>query len=180
MCYYKLLVCPHPHNDPLSIAIFDPKKIKDWIECDKNKPWGRLSCGNLIVQHPVQAPVVDDIATMDSALSVAIPVVQISQQSLDSFLKKNHSPSEHPKTSKSLNDENINSHIRCEWCTKMLRYVSTRAIATRKELKQELEQMENQMREDAELIQMRTLIAEKEKELDLIRHRAWKRAQREV
>ncbi|KAJ9611253.1 hypothetical protein H2200_004436 [Cladophialophora chaetospira] len=51
MCWYKLETCPYPHHDPIRALIFYPTNASKWEQCDKPKPWGRLSCGNLIVQH---------------------------------------------------------------------------------------------------------------------------------
>ncbi len=51
MCWYKVDTCPYPHHDSISALIFYPGHASKWEKCDKPKPWGRLSCGNLIVQH---------------------------------------------------------------------------------------------------------------------------------
>ena len=51
MCWYKLETCPYPHHDPIRALIFYPTNASKWEKCDKPKPWGRLSCGNLIAQH---------------------------------------------------------------------------------------------------------------------------------
>ncbi len=45
-------VCPHPHQDPVVNLIFNPARQSEWKECDLPGPWGKLSCGNLIVAHP--------------------------------------------------------------------------------------------------------------------------------
>ena len=55
MCRFELETCPFPHHDPVGALIFLPKNATLWKQCDKPKPWGRLSCGNLIVEHPVYA-----------------------------------------------------------------------------------------------------------------------------
>jgi hypothetical protein len=51
MCHFKLEVCPYPHHDPISALIFLPTNASLWQACEEPKPWGRLSCGNLIIKH---------------------------------------------------------------------------------------------------------------------------------
>ena len=52
MCLYNLLICPHPHQDDVVNLIYNPDKQKNWRDCDLPRPWGKLSCGNLIIAHP--------------------------------------------------------------------------------------------------------------------------------
>ncbi|OCT47617.1 hypothetical protein CLCR_03731 [Cladophialophora carrionii] len=51
MCWFKLDTCPYPHHEPIRALIFIPGNASRWKHCDKPQPWGRLSCGKLIVQH---------------------------------------------------------------------------------------------------------------------------------
>ncbi|KIW69453.1 hypothetical protein PV04_05330 [Phialophora macrospora] len=51
MCWFKLDTCPYPHHDPIRALIFIPGNASKWEHCDRPQPWGRLSCGKLIVQH---------------------------------------------------------------------------------------------------------------------------------
>ena len=51
MCRFELETCPFPHHDPISALIFLPGRASLWKQCDLPKPWGRLSCGKLTIQH---------------------------------------------------------------------------------------------------------------------------------
>ena len=52
MCHYDLLVCPHPYQEDVLNLIYNPTRQGEWQSCELPRPWGKLSCGNLIIRHP--------------------------------------------------------------------------------------------------------------------------------
>ena len=68
MCQYHLDVCPYPHQDPISIAVLDVNKYRHWTLSDLPRPWGRLSCGNLSIHHPVPISYRRDSSSSESGI----------------------------------------------------------------------------------------------------------------
>jgi len=72
MCHFKLDVCPYPNHDPIRALIFIPSNASLWKACDEPKPWGRLSCGNLIIQHTNDASKRQSSRTADCKWCTAV------------------------------------------------------------------------------------------------------------
>lgn len=64
----------------------------------------------------------------------------------------------------------------CKWCTAVLRMVATKSKEIQKEARREIAQLEQIMDDDSGLRKMQKAIMEKERELDDLRHDAWRKS----
>jgi len=64
----------------------------------------------------------------------------------------------------------------CKWCTAVLKLVATKSKEIQKQARAEIVELEKRMSADLQLSKMHADIANKEKELDALRHRAWQKA----
>lgn len=177
MCYYKLRICPYPHQDPISALIFDPLRAGHWERCDKPQPWGRLSCGHLVVEHP------KDLTKSATALSLEhilatrsnIPAEREKYKHMAFPIRQRRSSTD--RTIVPIGAEEVRLQgAPCLWCTAVLKTVATKSKEIQGEARKEISDLEHQMDASAELRQMQRDIASKEQELDDLRHDAWRLA----
>jgi len=174
MCYFKLHICPYPHQDPVSALIFDPLKAGQWERCDKPQPWGRLSCGDLVVEHP------KDLTNSETALSHEhilatrsnIPVERQKFKHM-AFPTRQRRSSTDPIVPIGAGEVRLQG-APCLWCTAVLKMVATKSKEIQKEAHREIVDLEHTMDSNPELRKMRKDITEKEKRLDDLRHDAWR------
>lgn len=173
MCRFALDVCPYPDQDPISALIFNPTKAGAWESCDKPKAWGRLSCGNLSIAHPV------NVTPSTICLSPPRGLAARDNNGIDKHLI----PSKHGKhtsieiTEIKPNDEEVIFHdVACVLCTTVLKLVSTKSKELQANARHFLLELEATMRQNPELRKVQEAIKEKAIELEGMKQEAWKMA----
>src|SRR5882757_6281185 len=137
MCYFKLHICPYPHQDPISALIFDPKKAELWERCDRRQPWGRLSCGHLVVEHP------KDLTKSEARLSTEhilatrsnIPAEREKYKHMAFPIRQQRTPDD-PIVPIGAGEVRLQG-TPCKWCTAVLKMVATKSKEIQKEARRE-------------------------------------------
>ncbi|KAK5192615.1 hypothetical protein LTR99_009631 [Exophiala xenobiotica] len=184
MCRYKLQTCPYPHQDPIAALIFLPDKAGQWVPCDEPKPWGRLSCGKLVVMHPqIPAEVV-----LKSLFPPALQLLENRSGNLEKKEDPQHSETPDlqtqsyadtiiPGTAAGVDGTNDAEGApiqlaTCKWCTSVVKLVATKSKEKQSEARQEIAQLEKLMDGCPLLRQLQGKILRLEQNLDTLRHDA--------
>ncbi|EXJ85647.1 hypothetical protein A1O1_06013 [Capronia coronata CBS 617.96] len=177
MCWYKIAVCPYPHREPISASIFNPSNVSRWEHCDKPHPWGRLSCGNLVVEHPEDLFRYETQATFAHILGTRsnLPAEGENQQRATFSVRQRRSSTETTIVPGGSARRQVPS-APCPWCTAILKTVATKSKEIHEEARKEIDRLEEKMDISPGLRQMQREIQDKEHELDDLRHVAWKKA----
>ncbi|KAK4946075.1 hypothetical protein LTR10_014877 [Elasticomyces elasticus] len=177
MCYYKLDACPYPNKDLVAALIFLPAKAGDWEYCDKPKPWGRLSCGNLVVEHPKDLPKQPSTSLPEEILTTHPRNDPKIEQHGDNDVRARlrRSSTEGPIVT-FVPCEAVREVATCRWCTAVIKLVGTKSKEIQDEARSEVARLEAAMDGDAKLRNLRRELKEKEEQLDILRHNAWKMA----
>ncbi|KIW28418.1 uncharacterized protein PV07_08085 [Cladophialophora immunda] len=175
MCRIKLHICPYPDHDPVSSLIFNPKNGPLWELCNNPRPWGRLSCGKLEVEHPKQ------LTRSGAPLSSPNPTTTDSCNSEQCEKHKQEFPEGHGPVLVNPIAPMAAGEARplgkpCKWCTAVLRLAATKSKEMQKLAQTEIAEVERKMSEDSELRKMHKEIADREQELNRMRHSAWRKA----
>lgn len=177
MCRYTLHICPYPDHDPIAALIFNPTKAETWECCDRPKPWGRLSCGNLSIEHPtnITAPAICLSPRRILAPRSNTTTERENDKQVASFNHKKPTPAEIPSTT--TNEEEVKLlGASCVLCTTVLKLVSTKSKETQNTARQSLSELESVMNNSPELRKMQKELTDKITELEGLRHEAWKLA----
>ncbi|KIX07191.1 uncharacterized protein Z518_01844 [Rhinocladiella mackenziei CBS 650.93] len=177
MCRFKLQICPYPHQDPISALIFNPNKADHWERCGRPQPWGHLSCGNLIVEHPKSRSQSETCLAHEHALATLsnAPASTKLYKPIGSTLLQRRSSTDStivPIDAGEIRPEGIP----CLWCSTVLKMVATKSKEIQKEASKTIVHLENKMDGNAELRNIQRKIMDKETELDILRRDAWRRA----
>jgi hypothetical protein len=165
MCHFKLRVCPYPHQDQISTLIFNPDSAGKWVHCGKAQPWGRLSCGDLIIEHCL--------------------VDLNPQYAIEDLYPLTRCPNGKPKPSEQIVDDlrvldgkNGAKHMTgiCKWCTAVLKLVATKSKEIQKQSHVEIAELEKKMDADDQVRDTRKEAKEVERQLDMLRAKVWMRA----
>ncbi|KAG9770298.1 hypothetical protein ABEF93_007442 [Exophiala dermatitidis] len=180
MCWYKLDVCPYPHREPISALIFDPSNASQWEYCDKPQPWGRLSCGNLIVEHSKDSLKSEVSATFEHILASRSNLpVDVENQPLNAHpVRRQRSSTEGtivPSGAGNLRPRGA----QCLWCGAVLKMVATKSKEVHEIARRQIASLEQKMDTSFDLRELQREIMDQEKMLDDLRHSAWLKA-REV
>ncbi|EXJ84883.1 hypothetical protein A1O3_05558 [Capronia epimyces CBS 606.96] len=176
MCWYKLNICPYPHQEALSALIFDPSSASQWQHCDRPHPWGRLSCGSLIVEHPKDLLRSETQATFEHILATRSNLPAEGE---------NHPTAISVRQRRSSTETTIvpggagrprSQGAPCLWCTAVLKTVATKSKEIHQDARREIAGLEQKMDTSPSLREIQREIMDKEKELDNLRHIAWRKA----
>ncbi|KIW87443.1 uncharacterized protein Z519_12079 [Cladophialophora bantiana CBS 173.52] len=176
MCRFKLHVCPYPDQDPVSSLIFNPKNSSQWEHCDEPRPWGRLSCGKLVIEHPRH------LIKAEPSLSSPNTPTPLScnsdqcEQHIHTGLPDPQEPVPNNLIVPPAAGEARLQGEPCKWCTAVLKLVATKSKETQQVARKEIAEVERTMGGDIELRKMHEKIADKARELNAMRHNAWRRA----
>ncbi|KAJ9636136.1 uncharacterized protein PV06_04253 [Exophiala oligosperma] len=188
MCFYKLQTCPYPHQDPLAALTFHHEKESEWVPCDLSKPWGRLSCGKLVIEHPVG---LDSSLTASHTPSIGLSGNVLGTRSGNPLEKHVVEPTKIPvKTRQSSADTIVpvggdstydaaKTHDQtapCKWCTAVIKIVALKSREVQGEARREIAELEGIMDGNPALRQLQRDIMHVEKELDVLRRHAWEMA----
>jgi hypothetical protein len=91
MCRFDLDTCPFPHHDPVSALIFLPRNASLWKSCSQPKPWGRLSCGNLIIRHAIKINTTDPEPVLTADCNWCTAVLRLVATKSKEIQQKAHS-----------------------------------------------------------------------------------------
>ncbi|KAK5057631.1 hypothetical protein LTR84_011632 [Exophiala bonariae] len=177
MCRYTLHICPYPDHDPIAALIFNPAKAGLWEHCDKPKPWGKLSCGNLSIVHPTNM-------TSSTVWLSPPPVLAPRDNNVGSIGNEKHTAAtksvDHTAieiTEITPNDEEvILDDEPCVLCSTVLKLVSTKSKELQEIARQALVEFESIMNKNLELRKMQETINVKAAEMESMRHETWKMA----
>jgi hypothetical protein len=175
MCRYTLHICPYPDHDPIAALIFNPTKAGTWESCDKPKPWGRLSCGNLSIEHPtnITAPAVCLSPRRILAPRSNTTAACGNDKHIAFFNHEKPTPSEIPAIT--TNEEEVKLLAApCVLCTTVLKLVSTKSKEIQNTARQSLTELESVMNNSLELRKMQKAVTDKIMELEALRYEAWK------
>lgn len=177
MCFYKLDVCPYPHEDPVRALIFDPAKDAEWEICDIPQPWGRLSCGSLVVEHPTITSASEEISNIEHIEDVLttrsnIPDEKGCSKGVTISVRSRRSSSDCTITPASVTA--LGTHgTACPWCTLIIKLAATKSKQLQKELRLKIAELETKMDTNHELRRMQQDIMNKAKEMYDMRSKAW-------
>jgi hypothetical protein len=163
MCINTLTACSYPHHEPVASIIFDPSKKDSWKVCDRNQPWGRLSCGELEVHH-----------------SITYARTTVSFNSLLDHASKPDlvpTPDSAPR-SPAIVDPNVPTTgfietAKCQWCTAVLHMHAHKFKSVQEDAKKAIDKLEGVMDTDEKLRDLDEKIKEAEAALDTLRADAW-------
>lgn len=175
MCRYTLHICPYPDHDPIAALIFNPTKAGTWECCDKPKPWGRLSCGNLSIEHPTNIPAPAGCLSPRRipAPRSNITAVGGNDKQMATFNHEKPISSEIPAIT--TNEEEVKlPGAPCVLCTTVLKLVSTKSKEIQNTARQTLAGLESVMNSSPELTKMQKAVTDKMMELEALRYEAWK------
>ncbi|KIW11077.1 hypothetical protein PV08_10376 [Exophiala spinifera] len=194
MCFYKLQTCPYPHQDPLAALTFDREKDREWVPCNLGKPWGRLSCGKLVIEHPIgldtsptashahSINLVEDILRFRSGNSVENQV-NGEEEHTKTPIRKRHSSSDTIVPMVCVGGdgthearETYDQSALCKWCTAVMKIVALKSREVQGEARREVAQLEGIMDGNPALRQLQRDIMNVERELDVLRQQAWEMA----
>ncbi|EXJ73187.1 uncharacterized protein A1O5_02947 [Cladophialophora psammophila CBS 110553] len=176
MCRFKLQVCPYPEQDPVSSLIFNPKNSSQWEHCDEPRPWGRLSCGKLVIEHPTHLTKAEPALSCENTPATRSCSSDQREQHIHTGLPGRQEPTPYNSIAPAAAGEAQLQGEACKWCTAVLRLVATKSKEMQKVARKEIAEVERTMGEDAELRKMHGKIADKEHELNAMRHDAWRKA----
>ncbi|KIV96394.1 hypothetical protein PV10_00272 [Exophiala mesophila] len=174
MCRYVLETCPYPDQDPVTALIFEPTKLKLWEICELPTAWGRLSCGNLVIQH--------SLSPAEQIVSTPVKAILTTHSNLpsesDSCLKTNLAHVPHPSTDSAYVATNIQMKqpqetAACVWCSAVMKYAATKSNEVRALAQKSLDEIERVMDTSEELRAIQRDIHIKTQELNSLRHVAW-------
>ncbi|OAG39639.1 hypothetical protein AYO21_06107 [Fonsecaea monophora] len=169
MCRITLHICPYPDHDPVSSLIFNPKNGPLWEICNRPRPWGRLSCGTLEVEHSKHLH--------RSGTSLSSNNTQITN-SCKAEKREAHNQDlmlGDPNTPRATSGAQLPGN-HCKWCTAVLRLTATKSKEMQKLAQKDIADVERKMGDNAELRKMHEDIATKEQELNRLKHDAWTKA----
>lgn len=177
MCYFKLHTCPYPNQDPIAALIFLPVKAGQWEHCNKPKPWGRLSCGNLIVEHPKALTHEPSTSAPDHVLmACSSNVTKLGQDKDNDTSRRRRRSSTQDTIVPIVAGKAECEGATCRWCTAVVKLVGTKSKEIQNEARWEVARLEEAMDADAKLRDLHREMMDKEEQLDILRHCAWKRA----
>lgn len=177
MCWYKLHICPYPHREPISAVILDPSNNSQWEHCDKPRPWGRLSCGRLVVEHPTDVLESETEATFEHVLATRSnsPAEDENQKPTPFPNRQRRSSTKTtivpggPGRQRLLADP-------CPWCTAVLKTVASKSKEVHEDARRDIAGLEQKMDTSPELREIHKEIMDREKQLDALRQVAWRKA----
>ncbi|KAI1609094.1 hypothetical protein EDD37DRAFT_612395 [Exophiala viscosa] len=179
MCYFKLDICPYPNKDPVAALIFLPTKASEWEHCDKPKPWGRLSCGNLVVEHPRDVSKSPSTSSPEHVFTTRSRNALETEQHEENKLNVRLGRSSTEGTMVAfVTSEVVCEVAKCRWCTAVIKLVATKSKEIQNEARLEVARLEAAMDSDAKLRNLHRDMRDKEEQLDILRHNAWKMATR--
>ncbi|KAL6245992.1 hypothetical protein RBB50_007145 [Rhinocladiella similis] len=191
MCFYKLQTCPYPHQDPLVALTFHREKESEWVACNLSKPWGRLSCGKLVIEHPIG---LDTSLTASCAPSIELAENILGTRSGNPVEKQVNGEAEHTKTPTKKRRSSADTIVAvggdstydptrthdqsapCKWCTAVIKIVALKSREVQGEARREVAELEGFMDGNPSLRQLQRDIMNVEKELDTLRQQAWEMA----
>ncbi|KIY02712.1 uncharacterized protein Z520_01177 [Fonsecaea multimorphosa CBS 102226] len=175
MCRIKLHICPYPDHDPVSSLIFNPKNAHRWELCDNPRPWGRLSCGRLEVEHPKHLTRARTPLSSKTAPTTGSHHPKQHEMHKQDISTAGNEPLLNDTVAPAAADEVLQGEP-CKWCTAVLRLVATKSKEMQKLAREEIAEVERKIGDDAELKKMHEEIADREQELNGMRHDAWRKA----
>lgn len=163
MCINTLKACSYPHHDTVASIIFDPAKKDSWEVCDRNQPWGRLSCGALEVHHSISYT--RSTISYDSLLEYAnipnlVPTPDSAPRS-PGIIDPNLKTAGYVETAK------------CQWCTAVLNLHAHKFKSVQEDAKKKIDELEGVMDRDEKLRAIDEKIKTAEAVLDTLRADAW-------
>ncbi|KEF62357.1 uncharacterized protein A1O9_00329, partial [Exophiala aquamarina CBS 119918] len=174
MCRYTLSTCPYPDHDPIAALIFNPNKAETWHACDEPKPWGRLSCGNLSIEHPAYPTATAICLLPTRILAPRSNTIECGNEKRErSFIDVKPSSSRTPAIAAN-GDEVKPQSAQCLLCTTVLKLVSTKSKELQNTARQSLAELEEAMSNNAEVRKMQKAVMDKMMELETLRRETWK------
>lgn len=177
MCRYALETCPYPDQDPIAALIFEPNKLKLWETCELPTAWGRLSCGNLVIQHP--------LFVTERVMSTPVKAILATRSNLpsesDSCHKTDLAHVPHPSIDNThVAVNSTKTQIKptretavCAWCTAVMKFAATKSNEVRALAQKSLDEIEMIMDTSEELRAIQRDIYIKTEELNSLKHAAW-------